>query len=223
MSSVVLKTVIFMGSAKNVTPPWGGVARLGDGVLQWVVNTLKTRAATVGDQTVTHEVTVFDPYEVFGEGGALQDSGGQLQAPVFFQKAEDVNPKAASMGATLKAADCFVIVTPECNHSIPPALSSMMGHFGGSNYAYKMSAIVTYSPGPWGGARCAMALRPFLSELGCLPVSKVCGIPSVSELIAPDGTPVDPDARMLKQLPQMLEQLEWFTLATKHQRSVTGM
>ena len=32
-----------------------------------------------------------------------------------------------AMAAAIKEADCYVIVTPEYNHSIPPALSSMMG------------------------------------------------------------------------------------------------
>lgn len=109
------------------------------------------------------------------------------------------------------------------NHSIPPALSSMMGHFGGSNYACKPSAIVTYSPGAWGGSRAAMALRPMLSELGCLPVSKLCAVPSVSDILSPEGEPVDAEHRMLKQLPGLLSQLEWMAIAMANQRAAAGM
>jgi chromate reductase len=127
------------------------------------------------------------------------------------------------MASAIKAADCFVIVSPEYNHSIPSALSAMMSHFGGSNYAYKMSAIVTYSAGPWGGMRAAVALRPFLSELGCLPVSKLTGIPVAHELLDDHGVPRDASNRMFNQLPSMLEQLEWFTIACMNQRSVTGV
>ena len=57
------------------------------------------------------------------------------------------------------------------NHTISPALTNMMNYFGGSMYANKTSGIVTYSAGMWGGARCGVALRAYLSELGCLPVS----------------------------------------------------
>ena len=67
-----------------------------------------------------------------------------------------------------------------------------MGTFGGSNYTLKPSAIVTYSPGPWGGMRAAVALRPFLSELGCLPVSKLTGYPDAGELFNEDGAPRRP-------------------------------
>ena len=47
-----------------------------------------------------------------------------------------------AMAMTLRAADCFIIVTPEYNHSIPPALSSLMGHFGSSCYGFKPSGTL---------------------------------------------------------------------------------
>merc|ERR1712159_650825 len=125
-----------------------------------------------------------------------------------------------AMRDVIKAADCFLVVTAEYNHSIPPALSSMLGHFGGSNFGLKPSAIVTYSPSPWGGMRAAMALRPLLSELGCLPVSKLAGFPTASDLFNEDGTPKDPSARMLKQLPAMMGQLEWMAVAMANQRAL---
>ena len=82
----------------------------------------------------------------------------------------------------------------------------------------QVSAIVTYSPGPWGGMRAAMALQPLLHELGCLPVSKLCGFPTVADIFNEDGTPKDPENRMLKQLPAMLGQLEWAAIAFGNMR-----
>ena len=218
----LINTVVFMGSAKNVSPPWGGPARLGDGVLNWVVSTLKAREGSCGGETVTHNVTVFDPLDIFASGGALEGDA-QLAAPHFFLKPDAIPPKMAEMAATIKAADCYIIVSAEYNHSVPPALLSLLGHFGGSNYAYKVSAIVTYSAGPWGGMRAAMALRPILSELGCLPISKLTGIPNAGDMFNADGTSKDPTNRMLGQLPSMLEQLEWFTLACMKQRAASGV
>jgi hypothetical protein len=70
----------------------------------------------------------------------------------------------------------------------------------------------------------AMALRPFQAELGCLPVSKLCGLPNAAELLHDDGTPSsDPPHRMLKQLPAMLGQLEYIALAMLHQREASGL
>jgi hypothetical protein len=57
-------------------------------------------------------------------------------------------------------------------------------------------------------------------ELGCLPVSKLCGLPSPSDLLESDGTPKDANHRMLQQLPELLTQLEWMAVAMKNQRCV---
>ncbi len=129
---------------------------------------------------------------------------------------------AKELQQAIKDADCYLVVSPEYNHSIPPALSSVMGHFGGSNYKCKPSGIVTYSPSPFAGMRAAMAIQIMLHELGCLPVSKLCGIPTVSDLLKEDGTPIDPDDRLLKQLPELLTQLEWMAVAMRNQRQLSG-
>jgi chromate reductase, NAD(P)H dehydrogenase (quinone) len=102
-------------------------------------------------------------------------------------------------------------------------LASLMGHFGGSCYACKPSAIVTYSVGPWGGMRAAMSIQLMCHELGCLPVSKLTGVPNVTDLLNVDGSPKDPEARTLLQLPAMLCQLEWMAVAMKRQRDETGV
>jgi hypothetical protein len=40
----VLRTVIFMGSARDITPPWGGDSRLGSRVLNWVTSMVQSRS-----------------------------------------------------------------------------------------------------------------------------------------------------------------------------------
>ena len=74
-STKTLKTLVFMGSARNVVAPWGGEKRLGDRVLKYVLNTLKARENTLGnDETkekvvVKHDFTVIDPLVEFSSGG----------------------------------------------------------------------------------------------------------------------------------------------------------
>jgi chromate reductase len=217
----ILKTVVFMGSARNTSPPWGGDVRSGDRVLEWVKSALKSRKELLGDEEITHDVSVVDPKDMFAPGGALAEvSAGEMTVPTFFLK--ELPPKTQALKDLISDADCYLIVSPEYNHVVPPALASIMGHFGGSCYKAKPSAIVTYSPGPWGGMRAAIPICTMCHELGCLPVSKLCGIPTVTELLKEDGTPVDPDHRMLKQLPEMLTQLEWMAVAMKKQRLLTG-
>lgn len=206
----------------------GGVARAGTGVLEWVKATLASRSAAVGASdaadapTVQHDVTVFDPIEVFGPGGALESSGAHLSSPHFFFAKGSAPPAMEAMAAAIKAADAYIIVTAEYNHAPPPALLAMLDHFGGSNFNAKPSGIITYSPSPWGGARGAITLQPILHELGALPVSAMVHLPGCGDLFAEDGTPSDPAHRMLNQLPKMLTQLEWMALAMKTQRDAIG-
>jgi NAD(P)H-dependent FMN reductase len=174
----------------------------------------------LGDETITHEVTVFDPLEVFAPGGALAESGAELKTPHFFFKSGGAPAGMEAMAQTIKAADCYLIVTAEYNHSLPPALSGMMSHFGGSNFKFKPSGILTYSPSPYGGTRAAVALRPFLSELGCLPVSKLGCFSMVGDMFEEDGTVKDAENRQLKQLAGVLEQLEWLAVACLKQKEV---
>mmetsp|Transcript_47488 Transcript_47488/g.74201 ORF Transcript_47488/g.74201 Transcript_47488/m.74201 type:complete len:229 (+) Transcript_47488:60-746(+) len=219
MATRTLKTVVFMGSARDIQAPWGGDARLGDRVLNHVKKVLQSRESKMGEETVKHEFTVYDPLEVFNKDtGALASSGAELRTPHFFFGAGKAPAAMDAMRDKIKEADCYLIVTAEYNHTLPPALTSMMGHFGGSNYALKPSAVVTYSVGPWGGGRAAMAARPMLSELGCLPVSKLTCFPTVSEIFNEDGTPKDESHRMLKQLPAMLCELEWMGIAMSDMR-----
>ena len=68
-----------------------------------------------------------------------------------------------------------------------PALAHLLSHFGSSLYAYKPSAIATYSAVQWGGARAAINMRTFLAELGCLPVSAMIHVPKAQEVFDEDS------------------------------------
>jgi hypothetical protein len=48
------------------------------------------------------------------------------------------------------------------------------------------------------------------------------GLPTVNSILNEDGTWVDPEDRMAKQLPAMLNQLEWMAVAMKNQRELSG-
>jgi|GEM_PF-48283 len=91
------------------------------------------------------------------------------------------------LAGKIKAADGYIMISPEYNHSMSPALANLLNHFGSSLFSYKPSAIVTYSAGQWGGVRAAVNLRSFLSELGCLPVSGMVHFPKAHEVFTSDG------------------------------------
>ena len=95
----------------------------------------------------------------------------------------------------------------------------MLDHFGCSMYSYKPSAIVTYSPGPWGGRHCAIALRTLLSELGCLPVSNIFSVADARGAIDEKGECED---RLLARFAKMMVQLEWHAHAMRAHRKSAG-
>lgn len=66
-------------------------------------------------------------------------------------------------------SDGIIFITAEYNHSIPPALSNMLDHFG-SEFLYKPAGIVSYSDGPIAGARAGEQLKLLVSTLGMLPI-----------------------------------------------------
>ena len=106
MTTITLKTVVFFGSARNVTPPWGGDSRLGDRILAWTKATLAARSESLGADTVKHDVAVLDPLEVFGPSGALSGfTGGELRSPVFMMKPDDVPQTTKDLQETIKSAD----------------------------------------------------------------------------------------------------------------------
>jgi chromate reductase len=45
----------------------------------------------------------------------------------------------------IRQADGYVMISPEYNHLMSPALSDLLNRFGSSLFSYKPSAIVTYS------------------------------------------------------------------------------
>ena len=97
----------------------------------------------------------------------------------------------------------------------------MLDHFGSSMFSCKPSAIVTYSPGPWGGRHAAIALQPILHELGCLPVSAMFGMSGPAKLLTPAGEPTSDDP--VRRFERVVVQLEWMGQAMRRQRELHGV
>jgi NAD(P)H-dependent FMN reductase len=97
---------------------------------------------------------------------------------------------------------------------------NLMNHFGSSVFSFKPSGIVSYSAGQWGGTRAAHSLRPFLSELGCLPVSAMVHIPKASQVIDENGCLLSEGVKEQEwdqYVSRMVSQVEWWAEASKDQ------
>ena len=195
-----LTFLVFLGSVRDSTPP--RPARLGLRVARACV------ARLVADD---HDSVLIDPLDI--------DLPGPFKP--HFSYAKGKAPEALEdLARKIDAADGYVMVSPEYNHSMSPALAHLLNHFGSSLYSYKPSAIVTYSAGQWGGARAAVNMRTFLSELGCLPVSAKIHLPKTQEVLnEAGGFEADVDAAQWDgYLGRTFAQLAWWALAARRQR-----
>jgi NAD(P)H-dependent FMN reductase len=155
-------------------------------------------------------VTVFDPSKL---------DLPLLQKPEFAYSRSQVPDKLKETQESLAAGDAFVAITPEYNLAPSPALLNLLNHFGSSTFSFKPSAIVSYSAGQWGGTRAATALRPILSELGCLPVSAMIHIPKAQEVLDERGNVALDKNRWEGYVDRCFAQLEWWAEAAKQHRS----
>jgi chromate reductase, NAD(P)H dehydrogenase (quinone) len=195
-----LDILVFLGSARDSTPP--RPARLGERVARACVSMLGERDAE------PRLVDVLD----WRTGGAFKPHFAYAR-----NKAPEVLEDLASL---IEQADGYVMVSPEYNHSMSPALADLLNHFGSSLFSYKPSLIVTYSAGQWGGTRAAVAMRTFLAELGCLPVSAMIHVPRAHEVFDDSGGFLDGvDAeRWRGYFGRGLDQLRWWAEAAQKQR-----
>jgi NAD(P)H-dependent FMN reductase len=115
----------------------------------------------------------------------------------------------------VKAADAYLIVSGEYNHTVPPALANLLDHFL-EEYFYKPSAIVCYSAGAFGGVRAAITLRAMLAELGMSSIPSIFPVPKVQDAFQEDGTPTDADYE--RRVALFLGELEWYARALKAER-----
>ena len=119
------------------------------------------------------------------------------------------------VATVLREADAYVVCTQEMNHTIAPGLTNLMNYFGSSVYSKKPSGIATYSAGKFGGARCGVALRAYLSELGCLPVSATFQLPMAWHKDTFVDGQLKEDTMAARSAEKMMEQLEWHAHALR--------
>jgi NAD(P)H-dependent FMN reductase len=119
------------------------------------------------------------------------------------------------LAGQIKAADAFIIVSGEYNHSIPPALSNLLDHFL-EEYFWRPSAIVCYSAGGFGGVRAAMQLRAMLCELGTPSIPSLLPVPVVQDAFDDAGKPKDQAYH--QRAARFLGELEWYARALKAAR-----
>lgn len=202
-----MKFLLFLGTSRDSSPP--RPKRLGLRVAKACLQYFKSqRFESQANDVEIELVDVLDyPLE-----------------PVFkphFAYAKGRAPSALDeLAEKIKTADGYIMLSPEYNHSMSPALANLLNHFGSSLFSYKPSIILTYSAGQWGGARAAVNMRTYLAELGCLPVSAMIHIPKAQEVFNQEGSyeTNQNEAEWESYFDRGFSQLIWWAEACKVQR-----
>ena len=167
------------------------------------------RAARFVERSLTargHGVTLVDPVE----------ASLPLLDRMYKEYEKGTAPQILENLATLyRAADAFVVITGEYNHSIPPALSNLLDHFL-EEYFFRPSAIVCYSSGAFGGVRAAMQLRAMLCELGMPSIPSLFPIPLIQTAFDEDSAPRE--RAVERRFARFASELEWYASALSEAR-----
>lgn len=130
----------------------------------------------------------------------------------------DVERVRDGLSRRLAAADAFVVVTPEYNHSYPAPLKNTIDWFRSEWYA-KPVALVSYG-GMAGGQRAAEHLRQVFPELHAVTIRDTLAFPMAWDRFDENGRPRDEEGTGAAAK-QMLRQLEWWGDALRDARART--
>ncbi len=187
---MALNIVVFYGSVR------GG--RQGIKAARFIVNECRKRG---------HDVNLIDPLE--------------YRLPLLDKMYKEYKPGEApqvlqDMARLIAAADGYIVVSGEYNHTVPPALSNMLDHFL-EEYFWKPSCIVCYSAGAFGGVRAAMTLRCMLAEMGMASIPSLMPVPRVQDAFDEEGNPGD--AAWHGRADKFLTEFEWYARAMQAART----
>lgn len=128
---------------------------------------------------------------------------------------EEPTEQVLAMAGRLRAADAFIVVTPEYNHSYPAALKTAIDwHY--DEWQAKPVAFVSYG-GQAGGLRAVEHLRQVFAELHAVTIRDTVSFHNVHEQFTPDGSPVDP-ASCGAAAQTLVDRLIWWASALREAR-----
>lgn len=193
-----LRTLLIAGSTRPNTAA--------DLVLPWLQRTLDA------DARIDLQVADLRDWSLpfFQEDPAAM---GNPMAPTYS------DPIVERWNQTVKSADTVVMLTPEYNHSIPPALKNAIDSvFMSGGFRNKPCAFVGYSASPTGGVRAIEHLIQAVSTLEAMPLRSVVLIGQVSGAFDAEnsGEPTSPVTGVATQV--MIDDLVWWGRALRSAR-----
>ncbi|MFJ2471583.1 NADPH-dependent FMN reductase [Streptomyces sp. NPDC087659] len=127
-----------------------------------------------------------------------------------------VRAELAKVSPRLAAADAFVVLTPEYNHSFPAALKSLIDwHY--TEWQAKPVGFLSYG-GVSGGLRAVEQLRQVFAEMHAVTVRDTVSFRNAGEQFDSEGRHRDPAAPEAA-VKTMLDQLAWWGSALREAKA----
>ncbi|MDV9189221.1 NAD(P)H-dependent oxidoreductase [Streptomyces sp. SR27] len=186
-----LRLAVIQGSTRD--------GRLGPTVANWLLTHAATRPEFTTDLIDLAETPLPTVFPQLG------------QAP---ERAED-RALLAAVSPRLAAADAFVVVTPEYNHSYPAPLKNAIDWHNREWHA-KPVGFVAYG-GFSAGLRAVEHLRGVFAELHAVTIREAVGLQGVWGQFDAEGRAVDPAADAAAKA--MLDRLTWWAEALRGARA----
>lgn len=187
----MFKISVILGSTRE--------GRFGPAVANWLLEHLHQRDDMSADLIDLAETPLPTVLPVLGRPPSSQEDRDLLAA---------VSPRLA-------AADAFVIVTPEYNHSFPAALKNAID-WHGVEWQAKPVAFVSYGAFS-AGLRAVEQLRLVLAELHAVTLRDSVGLQHPWAQFDGDGKALDPAADAAAKV--MLDRLAWWAHALREART----
>ncbi|MFI1221265.1 MULTISPECIES: NADPH-dependent FMN reductase [unclassified Streptomyces] len=140
-----------------------------------------------------------------------------LPTAITFNPGPEDAARIGAVSARLAAADAFVVLTPEYNHSFPAPLKSLVD-WHSAEWRAKPVAFVSYG-GISGGLRAVEQLRQVFAELHTVTVRDTVSFHNAGALFDDTGRHLDPgpaDAAAKA----LLDQLVWWGVALRDARNL---
>ncbi|MFD8824006.1 NADPH-dependent FMN reductase [Streptomyces sp. NPDC059605] len=143
----------------------------------------------------------------------------ELDLPVAlsYRPDPDAQGRLAAVSSRLAAADAFVVVTPEYNHSFPAPLKNLID-WHRDEWQAKPVAFVSYG-GVSGGLRAVEHLRQVFAELHTVGIRDTVSFHNAGALFDDEGRHLDP-AGCDAAAKVLLDQLVWWGHALRDAKAV---
>ncbi|QEV17981.1 NADPH-dependent FMN reductase [Streptomyces alboniger] len=141
----------------------------------------------------------------------------ELPTSLSFSPSAAASAELAKVTPKLAAADAFIVLTPEYNHSYPASLKALID-WHKDEWEAKPVAFVSYG-GLSGGLRAVEHLRPVFAELHTVTIRDTVSFHNAGALFDVEGNHRDPSAADAAAK-GMLDQLAWWGWALRGAKSV---